>query len=112
MNLVDSSENKTTKDNNSENVPQLEATKVLSVHCNLVNNIYQHDSGVLYTFTFNKSFGCLIDNITLDIYIPVNIQIYVLLIKTQCAIRIESQNKFDSGYYLISESKKIDSKRL
>ena len=27
----------------------------------MVNNFYQHDSRVLYTFVPNKSFGCLLD---------------------------------------------------
>ena len=31
------------------------------VHCNIVNNGYQQDSRVLYTFVPNKSFGQLLD---------------------------------------------------
>ena len=31
------------------------------VHCNIVNNDYQHDLRVLYTFISNKSFGQLLD---------------------------------------------------
>ena len=31
------------------------------VHCNIVNNDYQHDSWVLYTFVPNISFGQLLD---------------------------------------------------
>ena len=31
------------------------------IHCNIVNNGYQHDSRVLYTFVPNKSFGQLLD---------------------------------------------------
>ena len=53
---------KITKDENGENVPHLEITEVLLVHCNFVNNDYQHDSRVfLYTLVPNKSFGQLID---------------------------------------------------
>ena len=44
------------KDKNGENVLCLEITEVLFVHCNIVNNNYQHDSRVLYTFSPNKSF--------------------------------------------------------
>ena len=31
------------------------------VHSNIVNNDYQQDSRVLYTFLHNKSFGQLLD---------------------------------------------------
>ena len=40
----------------------------LLVHCNMVNNDYQHDSRLLYTFVSNKSFGSLLD-ISLSNYI-------------------------------------------
>ena len=59
MNLLGSTNNKITKDENGENVPHLEITKVVLVHCNIVNNDYQQDSKVLYTFIPNKSFGQL-----------------------------------------------------
>ena len=61
MKLLGSTENKITKDKNGENVPHLEITEVVLVHCNMVNNDYQHDSRVLYTFVPNKSFGSLLD---------------------------------------------------
>ena len=61
MKLLGSTENKITKDKNGEHVPHLEITEVVLVHCNMVNNHYQHDSGVLYTFVPNKSFGSLLD---------------------------------------------------
>ena len=61
MKLLGSTENKITKDKNGENVPHLEITEVLLVHCNIVNNDYQQDSRVLYTFVPNKSFGSLLD---------------------------------------------------
>ena len=59
--LLGSTEIKITKDKNEENVPHLEITEVVSVHCNMVNNYYQQDSRVLYTFVPNKSFGSLLD---------------------------------------------------
>ena len=39
-----------------ENMHGLEATKVLLVQCNLVNNQYQQNSEVLYTVMPNKSY--------------------------------------------------------
>ena len=54
-------ENKITKDENDENVPHLEITEVALVHCNIVNNDYQQDSKVLYTFLPNKPFGSLLE---------------------------------------------------
>ena len=50
MKLLRSTENKTTKDKNGKNVPHLKITEVALVHCNIVNNNYQQDSRVLYTF--------------------------------------------------------------
>ena len=44
MKLLGSTENKITKDKNGENVPHLEITEVVIVHCNIVNNDYQEDS--------------------------------------------------------------------
>ena len=61
MKLLGSTENKIAKDKNGENVPHLEVTEVVLVHCNMVNNDYQQDLRVLYTFVPNKSFGSLLD---------------------------------------------------
>ena len=61
MKLLGSTKNKITKDKNGENVPPLEITEVVLVHCDMVNNDYQHDLRVLYTFVPNKSFGSLLD---------------------------------------------------
>ena len=41
--------------------PHLEIAEVVVMHCNIVNNSYQHDSRVLYIFIPNKSFGQLLD---------------------------------------------------
>ena len=38
-----------------------EITGVVLIHCNSVNNSYQQNSRVLYTFFPNKSFGQLLD---------------------------------------------------
>ena len=61
MKLLGSTENKTTKDKNGENVLHLEITEVVLVHCNIVNNDYQQDSRVLCTFLPNKPFGSLLE---------------------------------------------------
>ena len=60
MKLLGSTKSKITKDKSSENVPHLQITEVLLVHCNIVNNDYQQDSRVLYTFVLNKPFGSLL----------------------------------------------------
>ena len=59
--LLGSTENKTIKNKNGENVPHLEITEVILVHCNIANNDYQHYSRVLYTFVPNKSFCQLLE---------------------------------------------------
>ena len=61
MKLLGSTKNKITKHKNRENVPHLEITEVVLVHCNMVNNDYQQDSRVPYTFVPNKYFGSLLD---------------------------------------------------
>ena len=61
MRLLGSTENKITRDKNDENVPHLEITEVVLVHCDIVNNDYQQDSRVLYTFVPNKPFGSLLE---------------------------------------------------
>ena len=44
-----------------KNVPHLEITEVVLIHCNIVNNDYQQDSRILYTFVPNKPFGQLLN---------------------------------------------------
>ena len=61
MKLLGSTKNKITTDQNGEIVPYLEITEVGLVYCSMVNNDYQHDLRVLYTFVPNKSFGSLLD---------------------------------------------------
>ena len=48
--LLGSTENKIAKDKNGENVLHLEIAEVVLRYCNIVNNDYQQDSRVLYTF--------------------------------------------------------------
>ena len=61
MKLLGSTERKITKDKNGENEPHLEVVELVLVHCNLVNNDYQQDSRILYTFVPNKTFGNLLE---------------------------------------------------
>ena len=62
MKLLGSTENKITKDKTKcKNVPHLEITEVVLVHCNIVNNHYQQDSKVLYTYVPNEPFGNLLE---------------------------------------------------
>ena len=61
MKLLGSTESKITEDKDGEIVPHLEITELVLVHCNLVNNDYQQDSRILYTFVLNKPFGSLLE---------------------------------------------------
>ena len=61
MKLIGSTKSKITKNENGENVPRLEITEVALIHCNVVNNSYQQNFRVLYTFVRNKSFGQLLN---------------------------------------------------
>ena len=57
---IGSTKSKMTKDKIGENVPYLEITEVVLVHCNVVNSSFQQNSRVLYTFVPNNSFGQLL----------------------------------------------------
>ena len=57
MKLLGSAKSKINKDKNGENTPHLEITEVILIHCNVVNNDYQQDLRLLYTFALNKLFG-------------------------------------------------------
>ena len=61
MKLLGSTESKITKDKNGENVPHLEVVELVLVHCSLVNNDYQQDLIILFTFVPNKSSGSLLE---------------------------------------------------
>ena len=61
MKLLGSAESKITKDKNGENVPHLEVVELAVIHCSLVNNDYQQDSRILFTFVPNKTFGSLLE---------------------------------------------------
>ena len=102
MKLLGSAKNNITKDKNGENLPHVEITEVLLVHCNIANNDYQHDSRVLYIFIPNKSFGQLL-GISQKNFIflhPLNIYIlkYGLLIKILQTARDRRYNKHLFSY--------------
>ena len=61
MKLLGSTKSKINKNENDENVPDLEITEVVLIQCNTVNNDYQRNSRVLHTFVSNKSFRQLLD---------------------------------------------------
>ena len=56
MKLLGSTKSKITQNETDENVPHLEITEVVLLHCNILNNDYRQDSRVLYTFVRNKSY--------------------------------------------------------
>ena len=61
MKLLESTVSKINKDKNGEYLPNLEVVEVVLVHCNLVNNDYQQESRILYTFVPNKTSGSLLE---------------------------------------------------
>ena len=61
MKLLGNTESKITKDKNGEQVSHLEVAELVIVHCNTINNNYQRDSRILYTFVPNKPFGSLLE---------------------------------------------------
>ena len=56
LKLLGSTESKITKDKNGENVSHLEIVELVLVHCNLVDNDYQQNSRILYTFVPSKAY--------------------------------------------------------
>ena len=61
MKLLGRTKSKITKDKNGENNPHLEIVELVLINCNLVNNNYQQNSRILYTFVPNKPFGSLLE---------------------------------------------------
>ena len=56
MKLLGSPESKIAKEENGESLPHLEITEAVLFHYNIVDNDYQQDSIILYTFVHNKPF--------------------------------------------------------
>ena len=61
MKLLGSTESKITGEKNGEKVPHLEVVELVLIHCNIVDNSYQQNSRILYTFVPNKPFGSLLE---------------------------------------------------
>ena len=61
MKLLGSIESNITGEKNGENVPHLEVVEVVLIRCNIVDNNYQQNSRILYTFVPNKPFGSLLE---------------------------------------------------
>ena len=62
MKLLRNTKSKISKDKNGKNVTEFEIIEVILVQWDFVNNDYQQDSRILYTFVPNKPFGSLIDH--------------------------------------------------
>ena len=59
--LLGSTKSKITEDKKEENILHSEITEIALVYCNIVNNDYQLDLRVLYSFFPNKSLVDLLD---------------------------------------------------
>ena len=59
MQLLGSSKKVIDKNNDGEIVPRLETVEFVLLHCNLMNNSYQHASKVFFTFVPNNQFSQL-----------------------------------------------------
>ena len=46
---------------NGEYVPHLEVVELVLIHCNIVDNSYQQNSRILYTFVPSKLFDSLLE---------------------------------------------------
>ena len=73
MKLLANTKSKITKDKNGQNVSHLEIIELVLVHCNLVNNDYQQDSRILYTFIPNRPFGNLLEISPTNLFLKKNI---------------------------------------
>ena len=70
--------------------------EVVLVHCNIVNNNYQQDSRVLYTFVPNKSFGQLLDISPKNFIFLKKFDVPVVTLSTQENSKLLEQLKSDS----------------
>ena len=61
MKLIGTTKSKISKDENDKNMSHLESTEVVLVNCNNVNNDYEQDSTVWYTFIPDILFGQLLN---------------------------------------------------
>ena len=61
MKFLRTTESKITGQKNHENLPHLEVVELVLIHCNIVDNSYQQNSSILYTFVPNKPFVSLFE---------------------------------------------------
>ena len=57
MKLLEFSKKLIDKDKDGKLVSKIEVLNLILMHCNLVNNVYQQASKVLFTFVPNTQFG-------------------------------------------------------
>ena len=79
MKIVGGTKSKVTKNENGENVSNLEITSVVLVHCSIVNNNYQGNSRFLHIFVPNKSFHQLLDISPKKLYVLKNIRFIIFI---------------------------------
>ena len=79
MKAFGSFKSKITKDENDKNVPYLKITEVVLAHINIINNNYQPNSNVLYTFVSNNLFGQLLDTLRKKSYMFKNFWLRIFL---------------------------------
>ena len=65
-------------------MPHSEITEVVLVHCNVVQQDYQQDSGVLYTIISNELFGQLWDTSPQNIIFLKTFDSEILYIEVRC----------------------------
>ena len=118
MKLLRNTENRKTKDKNSENVPHLEINKAMLVHCNIVNNDYQQNSRVLYTFIPSKSFSQLfeISPPSFMFLMTFNSEFSYIEVWFTCQnsklLEIEDTINFQANIYLPSDALKTSSSHI
>ena len=61
MKSLRNTKNKIRKDENGKKFPHSKIAEIVLVHCSIINNDYQYDSSVLYTFVPNKLFNDSLD---------------------------------------------------
>ena len=74
MKILGSIKNKITKDEHGKDLLHIAINEVVLFHCNIVKNIYQHDSRVFYPFVSSESFGQLLDIAAQNVFLktPLN----------------------------------------
>ena len=93
MTLLESKEKKIETDENSENVSQLEITKVGLVHCSIIKNTYQYDSKVLHKLIINGLFGHFLEISSQIIFLRRLIYSFIIL-RSALLIKVINQPRY------------------